>query len=97
MEVWRREVEVFRELRQAGRPRSDEKACGAILFSYSFQMSELCCVKISLFEPPRKSNFFSAQRPCIHISGCGNVLEKSCNQSLVWYVHDPGLNCRKTG
>ena len=51
MEVWRRKIEVFWELRQAGRLRSDKKTCGAILFSYSFQMSELCCINISLLEP----------------------------------------------
>jgi len=97
VEVWRREVEVFWELRQAGRLRSDEKTCGVIMFSYSFQMRELCCVKISLFEPSRKSNFFYQHNVRVYISGCGNVLEKSCNQSLVWYVHDPGLDCKETG
>lgn len=51
MEVWRRKVKVFWELGQASRLRGDEKTRGAVSFPYSFQVRELCCVKIGLLEP----------------------------------------------
>ena len=55
MEVWRRKVKVFWESGQASRLRGDEKTRGAVSFPYSFQVRELCCVKIGLLEPSRKA------------------------------------------
>jgi len=94
--VWRYGEGRLRSSGSWGRPVDWEamrKLVVLLCFRTRFRWESSAVSRLACLSHLERVIFLSTQCPCI--SGCGNVLEKSCNQSLVWYVHDPGLDCRE--